>query len=133
MILDEFIINEATRSRGYEEIARKYKERMKSDIALANADELEESANELEELAKDHNQVKEWLCELKKVREAFDKIRKDAEKHKKEIDHVRQSSKMAGYYEAIFQLKEWTRQQSFSNIPKEALLIKLQEMEKGHG
>lgn len=123
MTLDEFIINEAAISQGYKRNARKIRERMKSDIALENADELEEHA-------KEHNQVKEWLCELKNVREAFDKLRKDAEKHKKEIDHVRQCSKKAGIYEAISELKEWTRQQSL--ISRESLTVKLKEMEKEH-
>lgn len=70
MTLDELIIEEAARSRAYETIARKYREQMKSDIALADADKFEE-------LAKDHNQAKEWLCELKYLRESFDKLRKD--------------------------------------------------------
>ena len=66
-------------------------------------------------------------------REAYEELCNRAEKNEKDIEHIRQCSKIAGYYEAIGEVKEWTRQQSFSNIPKEALLIKLQEMEKGHG
>lgn len=123
MTLDETIINEAAISRSYERIARKLREQMKSDITLEDADKMKE-------LAKDHNQVKEWLCELKYVREAFDKLRKDAEKHKKEIDNVRQCSKKAGIYEAISELKKWTRQQSL--ISRESLLVKLKEIEKEH-
>jgi len=126
MTLDKAIINEAAIITAKQNNARMIRERMKSDIALKEADELEKSA-------KEHNQLREWLCELKNYREAFEELRKDAEKNNREVAHIRQCSKIAGFYEAIGQLKEWTRQQSFSNIPKEALLIKLQEMEKGHG
>lgn len=124
MTLDEIIINEAAISRAYEKIAIKNRERMKSGITTI------EDPVKFKELAKDHNQIKEWLCELKYVRESFDKLRKDAEKHKKEIDHTRQCSKKAGIYEAISELKEWTRQQSL--ISRESLIVKLKEMEKEH-
>jgi hypothetical protein len=45
-------------------------------------------------------------------------------------EHVRQCSKKAGIYEAISELKEWTRQQSL--ISRESLMVKLKEMEKEH-
>ena len=46
------------------------------------------------------------------------------------IEHIRQCSKIAGYYEAIGEIKEWTRQQSL--ISRESLIVKLKEMEKEH-
>lgn len=52
---------------------------------------------------------------------------------KKAIDmasNARMCAKLAGYYEALRQLKEWTRQQSL--ISRESLIVKLKEMEKEH-
>lgn len=63
-------------------------------------------------------------------REAYEELCDREEKNEKDIEHIRQCSKIAGYYEAIGEIKEWTRQQSL--ISRESLIVKLKEMEKEH-
>ena len=62
MTLDESIKHEEEIANEYEKNAKHIREKMKSDIALSNADDLDK-------YAKNHRQIAGWLRELKTLKE----------------------------------------------------------------
>ena len=62
MTLDESIKHEEEIANGYEKNAKHIREKMKSDIALSNADDLDK-------YAKNHRQIAEWLKDYKRFLE----------------------------------------------------------------